>query len=242
MMQAWAGPVSGGVPNGAVAVLVDGENVAWNVSEVLLRCARTLGAPTILRAYCNRLNPNGWDGDGRFQLTYLDTQAGKNSADIRLVIDAMDIVHAAAVDSIVIASTDRDFAPLAHRLRASGLYVLGVGRREASAIFRHSCSDFHVLNHAPEPAPPPQPVVVAARAVTRPAALSKEDALIHDLIRSCGKDGWLELTRINPHLSKSGFMIGDTPEKTWRAYLEKRDTLYDCEPRGPTARVRLRQR
>lgn len=240
-MQAWAGPDAVVVPKGAVAILVDGENVAQNTADVLLRCARTLGAPAILRAYCNRLNPNGWEADGRFQVTYLDTQSGKNSADIRLVIDAMDIVHAQAVDSVVLVSTDRDFAPLAHRLRASGVYVLGVGRKEASPVFRHSCSDFHVLDPVPEPARPPQPVVVAARATPKPPALSTTDALIHDVIRRCGTDGWLELAQINPPLSRSGFRIGDTPEKTWRVYLTNRDTLYDCEPKGPKARVRLRQ-
>ena len=93
------------IPTGTLAVLADGENLSRASVEPLLGRLLQAGTPTILRAYCDRLNPNGWEKDPRFQVTYLDTLAGKNSADIRLVIDAMDIAHASAVDSFALLST-----------------------------------------------------------------------------------------------------------------------------------------
>ena len=75
---------------------------------------------------------------------------GKNSADIRLTIEAMDLVYRGQPDAIALISRDRDFTPLAFRLRESGLSVVGFSPEEPSLAFRAACSSFHVLQ-APVP-------------------------------------------------------------------------------------------
>ncbi|MDZ4093825.1 MAG: NYN domain-containing protein [Paracoccaceae bacterium] len=232
-----------------IAVLADGENLSANSIRDLMARIDDLGTATILRAYCDRLNPNGWDKDHRFQVTYLDTQSGKNSADIRLVIDAMDIAYAAEVDVFVILSTDRDFAPLAHRLRNVGYWVLGAGRPETSRQFQSACSEFHVLIQQVAQKVVATPGVAAAPVIIR-APCAKPDAkpqdkidiLLHRIIRNEGNKGEFPIVKINAAIRNLSpdFRIASTPEKTWRAYLTKRAVLYACDTNGPEAKVRLK--
>lgn len=235
---------------GRIAVLADGENLSFAAAQSLMHRIATLGDPTILRAYCSRQNPNGWDKDHRFQVTYLDTVGGKNSADIRLVIDAMDIAHARVVDAFVILSSDCDFAPLAHRLRNVGLWVLGAGRSETSDRFRLACSEFHVLEQVVKPkdnlvpqanvAPKTPAIKEPTKQIPKPPPLDRLDTLLRDVIKAEGKDGSLPIVNINAAIRKRmDFKIATTADKTWRAYLTNRPSIYACDPKGPNATVRL---
>ena len=57
--------------------------------------------------------------------------SGKNASDIRLTIDAVDLLHQSPVDVFVLASSDTDFIPLVSKLRAAGKMVIGAGRESA---------------------------------------------------------------------------------------------------------------
>jgi uncharacterized LabA/DUF88 family protein len=72
------------------------------------------------------------------------TRAGKNSADMRLVIDALELCYAREqIDTFVIASGDSDFCPLAYKLRENGRTVIGLAVREASSqMFVKACDQF----------------------------------------------------------------------------------------------------
>jgi uncharacterized protein (TIGR00288 family) len=69
---------------------------------------------------------------------------GKNSADIRLVVDAMDLAYAKAhIDTFVIVSGDSDFSPLISKLKENGKYTIGLGMRgSTSALFSDNCDEF----------------------------------------------------------------------------------------------------
>ena len=67
---------------------------------------------------------------------------GKNSSDIALVIDAMDLMHTGRFDGFVLVSSDSDFARLASRLREQGLQVFGIGRTNTPEAFRKACKRF----------------------------------------------------------------------------------------------------
>lgn len=69
---------------------------------------------------------------------------GKNSADIRLAVDAMDMAYAKAhIDTFVIVSGDSDFSPLVSKLKENGKYVIGLGMRDStSALLRDNCDEF----------------------------------------------------------------------------------------------------
>lgn len=70
--------------------------------------------------------------------------SGKNSADIRLVVDAMDLCYAKShVDTFAIASGDSDFSPLVSKLRENAKYVIGLGvKNSTSELLVENCDEF----------------------------------------------------------------------------------------------------
>src|SRR6476646_1928835 len=75
------------------------------------------------------------------------TRAGKNAADMRLVIDALELSYARQhIDTFVIASGDSDFVPLANKLRENDKWVIGLAVKEAtSPFFVRACDEFLYL-------------------------------------------------------------------------------------------------
>src|SRR3954463_929630 len=71
-------------------------------------------------------------------------QIGKNSADIRLVVDAMDLAYSKEhIDTFVIVSGDSDFSPLVSKLKELGKHVIGLGLAEATSdLLRDNCDEF----------------------------------------------------------------------------------------------------
>jgi uncharacterized protein (TIGR00288 family) len=71
-------------------------------------------------------------------------QTGKNSADIRLCVDAMDLAYSKDhIDTFVIVSGDSDFSPLVSKLKELGKHVLGLGLAEATSdLLRDNCDEF----------------------------------------------------------------------------------------------------
>lgn len=71
-------------------------------------------------------------------------QTGKNSADIRLVVDAMDLAWSKShVDTFVIVSGDSDFSPLVSKLKENGKHVIGIGMRgSTSHLLSENCDEF----------------------------------------------------------------------------------------------------
>jgi hypothetical protein len=71
-------------------------------------------------------------------------QSGKNSADIRLVVDALDLCYTKAhVDAFVVISGDSDFSPLVSKLRENNKHVIGVGvRASTSDLLIKNCDEF----------------------------------------------------------------------------------------------------
>src|SRR6478736_3347281 len=70
--------------------------------------------------------------------------SGKNSADIRLVVDAIDLAYSKDhIDTFCIVSGDSDFSPLVSKLKELGKHVLGVGLAEATSnLLRDNCDEF----------------------------------------------------------------------------------------------------
>jgi uncharacterized protein (TIGR00288 family) len=72
------------------------------------------------------------------------SQSGKNSADIRLCVDAMDLAYSKEhIDTFVIVSGDSDFSPLVSKLKENGKHVIGLGMQEStSELLRDNCDEF----------------------------------------------------------------------------------------------------
>ncbi len=131
-----------------LALLIDGDNIQATAMPLILREAERLGTVAIRRVY-------GQFGAGRmkawknrldeFRLTAVDVTPltkGKNATDMKLVVEAMDILHGRRVDGFCIASSDRDFIALVMRVRASALACYGFGVKAAMPAYKDAFDKF----------------------------------------------------------------------------------------------------
>jgi uncharacterized protein (TIGR00288 family) len=115
-----------------VMLLIDADNVSADVIEQAVQ--RTLadqGAIHVRRAYCNA--ETALKQQALFKRLsvrpMVNLASGKNSTDIALAVDAMDLVVAERPELVVLVSSDSDFAPLVIRLREKGCRVCGIGQQ-----------------------------------------------------------------------------------------------------------------
>ena len=144
--------------DGNLAVFCDFENVALGVRDANLKkfdirpvIERLLlkGSIVAKKAYCD------WDRYKEFKATMHEAafelieipharQSGKNSADIRMVVDALDLCYTKEhIDTFVIISGDSDFSPLVSKLRENAKSVIGVGvKNSTSDLLVNNCDEF----------------------------------------------------------------------------------------------------
>ena len=115
-----------------IAVLIDFENVGLNAVQGLFDQISDVGRVIVKRAYADWSEAKS-QRDKLLELgiepihLFHAVNSGKNASDLRLAIDAVDLLYQAPVDTFVIVSTDSDFVPLVSRLRAAGKTVIGAG-------------------------------------------------------------------------------------------------------------------
>jgi uncharacterized protein (TIGR00288 family) len=134
-----------------VMLLIDADNVSVDVMEQAVRLLLNQhGGLHVRRAYCTAesavANQAVFKRLGIKPMVNL--AAGKNSTDIALAVDAIDLVLAERPGVVVIASSDSDFAPLVQRLREKGCVVRGIGQQGKVADETQSVyDDYTVLEH-----------------------------------------------------------------------------------------------
>lgn len=115
-----------------VMLLIDADNVSADVIEqAVQRTMDEYGAIHVRRAYCNaEMAVNRQALFKRLSVRpMVNLSAGKNSTDIALSVDAIDLAIAERPDVVVLVSSDSDFAPLVIRLREKGCRVCGIGQQ-----------------------------------------------------------------------------------------------------------------
>jgi len=142
----------------SLAVFCDFENVALGVRDakipkfdmrLVLQRLLLKGSIVVKKAYCD------WERYKEFKPTMHDAafelieiphtrQSGKNSADIRMVVDALDLCYTKEhIDTFVIISGDSDFSPLVSKLRENAKTVIGVGvKNSTSDLLMNNCDEF----------------------------------------------------------------------------------------------------
>ncbi|MGS0893390.1 NYN domain-containing protein [Burkholderia stagnalis] len=144
--------------NVSMAVFCDFENVALGVRDAkyekfdikpILERLLLKGSIVVKKAYCDWERYKGFKAamhEASFELIEIPhvRQSGKNSADIRLVVDALDLCYTKShVDTFVIISGDSDFSPLVSKLRENAKRVIGVGvKKSTSDLLVANCDEF----------------------------------------------------------------------------------------------------
>ncbi|HEX7646751.1 MAG TPA: NYN domain-containing protein [Noviherbaspirillum sp.] len=141
-----------------MALFCDFENIALGVRDAkyasfdirrVLERLLLKGSIVVKKAYCD------WDRykefkaqmhEASFELIEIPhvRQSGKNSADIRMVVDALDLCYTKShVDAFVIISGDSDFSPLVSKLRENNKYVIGIGVKDSTSdLLAANCDEF----------------------------------------------------------------------------------------------------
>ena len=131
-----------------IALLIDADNASPDHLDEVLLVLGELGTINIRRAYGNwaKASLKGWgELTGRHSIMPMqqfDIVKGKSATDMRMTIDAMDLLYRGHVDGFGIMSSDSDFLPLAQRIREDGLEVYGFGTAKTPTSFQQACTRF----------------------------------------------------------------------------------------------------
>jgi uncharacterized protein (TIGR00288 family) len=131
-----------------IALLIDADNASPDHLDDVLLVLGELGTINIRRAYGNwaKASLKGWGvltGEHSIvPMQQFDVVKGKSVTDMRMVIDAMDLLYRGHVDGFGIMSSDSDFLPLAQRIREEGLPVYGFGTQKTPLPFQQACTRF----------------------------------------------------------------------------------------------------
>jgi uncharacterized protein (TIGR00288 family) len=144
-----------------IALLIDADNVSADVIEqAIQRTMAEHGAIHVRRAYCNAETAAKQQAVFKRLLVrpMVNLSAGKNSTDIALAVDAMELVIAERPHVVVLVSSDSDFAPLVIRLREKGCRVCGIGQQgktgeETTAVYDEFTDIQHHGARSAEPKP-----------------------------------------------------------------------------------------
>ncbi|HEV2798261.1 MAG TPA: NYN domain-containing protein [Nocardioides sp.] len=193
-----------------IAVLIDAENTrAAYADEVLSEVAKH-GNPTIKRVYgdwtnshltpwARRLNSLGLRAMHQNAFT-----KSKNSSDLALVIDAMDLLYDDNVEAFALVTSDSDFTSLAHRLRESGKTVYVLGEKKAPDALKNACDKFIDLEVVqdekksdPDELPGDEDDDAAAPTINLQSALTRAINAVAD------DDGWATLAHLGNQLTRT---------------------------------------
>src|SRR4030081_803680 len=154
-------------------------------------------------------------------------QSGKNSADIRLCVDAMDLAYSKDhIDTFVVVSGDSDFSPLVSKLKELGKHVIGLGMQQSTSdLLRDNCDEFiyyEDLGQASELAPP-----VDARL---PEGKRKAFALLMESLLALRRENkevlWSSMVKDTMKRKKPSF------NESYHGYRSFSDLLEDAKKEG----------
>ena len=212
-----------------LAVLIDADNASPKIAEGLFDEIARIGEATLRRIYGDFSTGHlkGWTKIlaqhaiiPHQQFAYTKE---KNSSDIALVIDAMDLLHSGRFDGFCLVSSDSDFTRLAARIREEGLDVYGIGQKKTPESFRQACTRFIFTENFQSAAPAPEKATLPDDASQ---LIDKALAELEEV-----KGGWVDLgplgkllVNLNPEFDTRTYgynKLSDLVEATGRYELDR---------------------
>ena len=234
-----------------LALFCDFENIAIGVHDAKLeafdiKCIleRLLlkGNIVVKKAYCDWERYKQFKGamhEAAFELIEIPhvRQSGKNSADIRMVVDALDLCYTKShIDTFVIISGDSDFSALASKLRENNKTVIGIGvRSSTSDLLMSNCDEFilydDLVPEVKEPEPTRHKTTTTKTTTKTPSALEvkKRKALVlavktaGDLLEERGEEEkvWGSMVKQTMKRRHPGFSEASHGFVTFKQLLEE---------------------
>ena len=223
-------------PIGNVALLIDADNAQPASLDPVLTVLAELGQVNVRRAYGNwsKTGLKTWAAltlkHGIEPQQQFDITKGKNATDMKMTVDAMDLLFRGRVTGFGIMSSDSDFMPLVMRIRQEGLPVYGFGTARTPEGFRQACTRFidvsGLVAQASDATPTPRPSRRKASTSTTAATPEPEPAIEEatsvddDLVKLFG-DAWKAAKRDADgyaSLSEVGRIAGNRSSFDVRSY------------------------
>lgn len=210
--------------NERVALFIDCENVSAKYIDDIIGELATYGEVNIRKAYGN------WESKAlktwkevRFKyglesVLQPPIASGKNSTDIKMTIDIMNIVHSNShIQHVAIATSDSDFTPLINEIKLNGIQVIGFGEAKTHEMLRVTCSQFFELKNI-------------TKTVDDLSSNKLLISLLKDAIYHCGDDDGFA------HVSKVGLFLKNRNAqqaknfgryKSWGEIFKKISTIFE---------------
>jgi hypothetical protein len=226
-----------------LAVLIDADNTSPKVADALFEEVAKIGEASLRRIYgdFSKGQLTGWEKVlarhailAQQQFAYT---TGKNSTDITLVIDAMDLLHSGRFDGFCLVSSDSDFTRLAARIREQGIDVYGIGQAKTPESFRQACTRFIFTENFVDgdtgktgPKSSLRPIAEAAGLIDKALEQMEDDA-----------EGWFQLgivgqrmNNLSPEFDTRTFghsKLSDLVEATGRFEISRTGQLVRLRPK-----------
>ncbi|MDO4777501.1 MAG: NYN domain-containing protein [Cardiobacteriaceae bacterium] len=203
--------------NKKLAILIDADNASANTAQEIFAEIAKYGIASVRRIYGDWSSPalNGWQ---KILLKHAITPVqqfaytrSKDATDMKLIIDAMDLLYSGTFDGFCLISSDSDFTPLAERIRANGLLVYGFGRKTTPEAFRQACDRFFYVenleaagNGKPDDGNAANAQLPLAPPVRQPIAGALKN-LLYKAIKDCTDEttGWAFVGQIGSYLNQT---------------------------------------
>jgi len=222
------------------ALLIDADNVSPDVLAKVIEEIQALGQLVVRRIYGDWSQPSLSCWKEQIHLYAVEPiqqfaySKGKNSTDMALTIDAMDLLYKQQLDGFCLLSSDCDFTPLALRIKKQGLICYGFGRPHTAEAFQQACDEFytvHVQTIAPE-----------APQLTMPSSTKTPKKIIPILQQAIGEaaqarpdlDGWATLSAIAVQVRQiyPDFSHKDYGCSTFGKLMEKHQSHFKFKAEG----------
>lgn len=242
-----------------IAVLVDAENISYRDAPRILEEAERLGQVVLKAVYGNWQRPDlqKWQemaARHQFKIRHHTKNAKiKNSSDMQLIMDAMEVLYHTRADTFCLVTNDVDYVPLCDKLNASKRYVVGLGYKHAAEMLIRACDQFIFIGQGELPeqqewlppaafaaANPPAPPAPAAQAVT-PRPLPQH-LIVQAFVKSPqDAQGWVALSALGNTLRQMqpGFNPGAYGHTTLTRLLQQLPELVEIQING-VSQARLR--
>ncbi|MBN9024174.1 MULTISPECIES: NYN domain-containing protein [Kaistia] len=237
-----------------LALLIDADNVRADFLPIIIREASTIGRVVIRRVYGHFASSamTQWQpllhSHALTPVHVPPAAVGKNATDMKLAIEAMDMLHEKGLDGFCIASSDSDFTTLASRIREDGLAVYGFGEQKSTKPYVAACDRFFYcdLLLAEERQEGNGASNKATKATPQTAPRLPRDDIFAAIEDVSGDDGWAHLGQVGQILSKR-MPDFDPRNYGFRKLVDLMDTMagvevrrVDLEAGGRAVMIRLK--
>lgn len=241
-----------------IALLIDAENVSYkNVSEILQAISRQ-GEIVLCAVYGDWDQPTlqSWyqvAEEHHFKIRHQTSHPStKNSSDMKLIMDAMEVLHRIPIDALCLVTNDADYVPLCDKAHEYGKYVIGMGYQHASEAFIRACDQFIFMRSEEEPSEPLvdivipviEPIIPQETVESSPKQYNQKQ-LKKQLTKgfeqaSPDDDGWVTLSALGTIFSQSGFEYNQFGHANLTKLLESQSSIIEIRVKGTVASARLR--